>query len=208
MVDYQGNSNQKKQKENLPEKNIEPVVAQGEVVVKKPSIGRKFRDLFVAADFKSVVSYVTYEIIIPAAKNMFVDTVSKGAARMTYGEPRSRQNYGQGTKFSYQTPVNRAPRETSLPYRPNQPAIGMRSSRRSMDAFVLSDQAQADEVLERMADILDTYQQVTVMDLHELLGLPTTPMDNNWGWVDLSTAHVRQIREGYLIELPEAEHIQ
>ena len=59
-----------------------------------------------------------------------------------------------------------------------------------------------------MNDIIDTYEVVSVADLNELVGLPTSYMDNKWGWIYLGDVQVRQIREGFLIDLPSAEPIQ
>jgi hypothetical protein len=63
-------------------------------------------------------------------------------------------------------------------------------------------------VLERMQDIIDKYEVVSVSDLYELLGLPSSYQDNKWGWNYLGDVQVRQIREGYLIDFPSAEPIQ
>lgn len=59
-------------------------------------------------------------------------------------------------------------------------------------------------VLERLNDIIDRYEVASVADLHELVGLPTTHVDNKWGWENVRYAEVRQIREGFLLDLPPA----
>jgi hypothetical protein len=58
-----------------------------------------------------------------------------------------------------------------------------------------------------MTDIIDVYKVASVTDLHDLVGLPSTYVDNKWGWENLSYANVRQIREGYLLDLPPVEPI-
>ncbi len=67
MPDYQGNSKKQKETAVVPPKNVERVIVS-EVIVQKRGLGRKFKDLFIAADFKSVVHYVAYDVCIPAAK--------------------------------------------------------------------------------------------------------------------------------------------
>jgi len=62
-------------------------------------------------------------------------------------------------------------------------------------------------VVERLIDILDKYEVVSLADLYDLLGLPTSPIDNKWGWTVLKQVEIRQTREGYLIELPPLEEI-
>jgi hypothetical protein len=62
-------------------------------------------------------------------------------------------------------------------------------------------------VLERLSDIIEQYAVASLADLHELAGIPTTHVDNKWGWESLRFAEIRQIREGYLLDLPPAEAI-
>lgn len=66
---------------------------------------------------------------------------------------------------------------------------------------------EAELVIERLSDILENYDVASVADLYDLVGLPTTYIDNKWGWTNLAYANVRQVREGYLIDLPQAEPI-
>ncbi len=44
---------------------------------------------------------------------------------------------------------------------------------------------EAELVLERMNDIIKAFKVVYVADLKNLVGLPTTYVDNKWGWIDL-----------------------
>lgn len=204
MQDYQSNSN--KDKENKPtknEKNVEKVVV-GEVVVQKKSVGRKFKDIFLAADLKSVIRYVASDVLLPAAQNMIVDASSKGVERMMYGDSRPRPRHGPGPRVTYNSPIHRAYSDPRA--RPQLPARG--SSRLRRDDFLLSSREEAELVLERMNDILDTYEVASVADLNDLVGMPTSHVDNKWGWIYLGDVQIRQTREGYLLDLPPAEPIQ
>lgn len=208
-TDYSGNSKKSKEQANpSPEKKVERVVV-GEVVVKKKNIGRKLKDLFIEADFKTVVRYVAYEVLLPAARNMIVDASTKGVERMMYGESAiRRRNYGSGVgpRITYNNPINRGYRDAPTRYAPQLPA-GPRSGP-SREEFILSSREEGELVLERMSDIIDTYEVVSMADFKDLVGIPTTHVDNKWGWVHLGNATVVQIREGYLIDLPPAEPIQ
>lgn len=206
-MDYQGNAKKNKEEGKAPEKKIEKVIVT-EVVVQKRSIGRKFRDLFIEADLRSVAKYVVSDVLLPAIRNTIVDASTKGIERMMYGESSiRRRNYGMGPRITYNNPVNRG--YSSSPLSRHAPAIerGPRSSRHSRDDFILSSREEAELVLERMNDIIDTYEVVSVADLNELVGLPTSHVDNKWGWIYLGDVQVRQIREGYLLDLPPAEPI-
>ena len=44
-------------------------------------------------------------------------------------------------------------------------------------------------------------------DLYDLTGLPSAHVDNKWGWTYLTNTEIRQIRDGYLLDLPPMEEI-
>lgn len=207
-MDYQGNSNKDKEKQEKPAKVVAKVVV-GEVIIPKKSLWRKFRETFLERDFKDTATYVISEVLLPAAKNMIVDTVSEGISNMMYGNSTRSYRRGLGTRITYNRSVNRGYSPTS-PISRSAPALEPGPRRASLlrrDDFILSSRAEADLVLERMIDIIDNYEVVSVADLNELIGLPISPVDPTWGWTDLGDARVRQVRDGYLIELPQSESI-
>jgi len=217
-MDYQGNpNNPKRGKVELspkPEKNIQSVVTN-KVVIQKKSLGRKFRDLLIEADFKSVSRYVFFEVMLPAAKNTIVDMSTKGIERMMYGDAAiRRRNYNLGssrtTYTNYSAPSSRLYREPTVSrYAQTMPGPQVpRAARPARDDFVISTREEAELVLEKMNDILEQYDVVCVGDLFELLDQPTTPIDYKWGWLYLGDVHIRQIREGFLLDLPPADPIQ
>lgn len=210
--DYQSNSKKAKEVKAPAAKNIEKVVV-GEVIVQKKPIGRKFRDMIIAADFKSVFGYVIHDIFVPAAKNMLVDSAAKGAERMVYGEyaARSRRGpiHGPGPRMTYNSPINRGynPRDSrALPQ--GGEISPRRATRLDRADFILTSKEEAELVLERMTDIIDQYDVVTVADLNELVGHPTTHIDNKWGWIYLGDVQIRQTNSGYMIDFPPAEPLQ
>lgn len=215
MEDYQGNSKReregKSEKKNRPPKeNIEKVVT-GEVIQKPKGIGRKFKDIFLGGDAKTAAVFVGRDVLIPALKNLVVDMVTKGAERLVYGTDsrysrRPTVNYrGISQGVPYNRPLDlRDPRERTYP--PQALPRG-RQNRHDINDVVLATKEEADLVTERLADIMDKYDVVSLMDLYDLLGLQTSPIDNKWGWTYLGNIDVRQIRQGYLLELPPLEEI-
>lgn len=217
-MDYAGNSKKDKvvgkPKEIKATKNIEKVITS-EVIVHKKSLGRKIKELFIHADFGTVARGIAYDTLIPAARNMVVDATTKGVERVIYGESAiRRRESGQGPRITYNSPVSRGnPYASNAPRRNLQGMQGTvpgesRSPRHQRDDFILSSREEAALVLERMQDIIDNYEVVSIGDLHDLVGLPTTYIDNKWGWTFIGDVQIQQIREGYLINLPSAEPIQ
>lgn len=214
-MDYASNARKNKDGLEKPEKKIERVV-NTEIIIQKKSLGKKFKDLIVEADFRSVGHYVIADVLLPAIKNLVVDTTTQGIQRAIYGDSAIRRRnfgYNPGPRITYNAPVNRVygygGSPITVPSRtaplPNQ---GPRSLRPERNEYIISSREEADLVLETMSDIIDNYQQVSVADFNELIGLPSTHVDNKWGWTYIGNAKVLQVREGYLIDLPPIEQIQ
>lgn len=209
MEDYTGNS--KKEKEGLgkppKQKAVKVISDSTEIIVKKRGLGQKIKDVFIEADFRSVTNYVLSDVLIPALRNMIVDGASKGVERMMYGDSRRRSYGPMGTRITYNNPISRP--YSGSPSRVAPPiTVGSRTARQARDDIILASRDEAELVLERLNDIIDTYQVACVGDLHDLLGLASSHVDQKWGWTFVGDASVKQVREGYLIDLPPAEPLQ
>lgn len=207
MTDYQGNSHkQREAKEVSDEKNVEKVVT-GVVVVTPPSLGKKIKGIFFGGEFRSAKHYILADVLLPAARNALFDTITKGTERVVFGESamsrtrrpemRSRVQYGQMHNRPYQSAM--------LPGQP--PRNPVRMNYREANDILITSREEANLVLERMVDIVDKYEVASLGDLHDLLGLPSAAIDNKWGWTFLNNAEVRQVRNGYMLELPPMEEI-
>jgi len=205
MQDYQSNSN--KDKKQKPEKQIERTI-HTEVLVQKKTIGQKFKGLFIEADPKSVIQFIFYEVILPAARNMIVDSTSKGVERMMYGDRGSgRPRYGMmggGPRVTYNSPVNRGYGNPAL--RP-PPAARQNIMRSNQNNLIFVSREEAASVIDQLNNIIDQYEVASVADLNQIVGLEKSYTDNKWGWIYLGEAQVRQVREGFLLELPPADPI-
>ena len=211
-MDYQGNSKKARKKANSETeetKVVEKLVLETEVVVKKPSLSERFRNVFLGGDVRQVSHYIAVEVLLPAFRNLLVDAATKGVERMVYGDSsinrqRSPYSYNPGPRITYNRPVNRGympePRRANLPDQPNRP-----SGRAQHNEIVLGSRSDAEMVLERLSDIVDQYGAASVEDLYVMMGLPSNPVDNRWGWESITPAEIRQIREGYLLDLPQAQ---
>lgn len=203
-MDYQGNSRKAAEKK-VPEKKVEKVISS-EVVQRKKPVGRRFKELFFGGEFQGAMKYIAGEVLLPALRNLIVDASTEGIRRMVYGESAAarRRHIELQSRVSYNTPMRRDPRlDARLPDQGPRPI----PSRANANEIVLASRSEAELVLERLMDILDTYQVASIADLHDLVGLPSTHVDNKWGWSYLANATIRQIREGFVLELPPTEPI-
>lgn len=179
-------------------------VITGVVITKKPSLGHRFKSTFFGGDGKSAVRYISVDVILPAVRNLVVDAITKGAERMVYGESRPRRPGGFQSSYpsrvQYNSPVMRPDvRPARLPDQGPQT--------RDANDLILTSRDEADMVIERMKDICDQFEVASVADLYDLCGLPVSPIDQKWGWTNLSGAETKSVREGWLLNLPRAEEI-
>ena len=203
MESYPGNSRNKREPAAPEPKKIERVVT-GSVIRKKPSVGKRFMETFVGGSAKSVWTFVAYEVLIPAAKDMVSDAVSQGVERILFGEsvrggPRSR--YGSSTRVAYdkiRTSGNRYQEETR--------SISRRGrASHDFQEIILETRAEAEGVIDQLFMLIDKYDQATVADLYELVGVSPQYTDNKYGWTDIRGAGATRVRNGYLIDIPRPE---
>jgi hypothetical protein len=211
-LDYQSNS--RKVREGFPtegpDKKIEKVVT-GEVIQKPKSIGRKFKDIFFGGDIKLATRFVTGEVLLPALRNLVVEMTSKGIERVVYGESSfRRQYYDPRPRIMYNNPLYRPdPRQPNIPIPSRRlPDQNYRTRREAQDIIVQS-REEAEDVVEQLMDVLDKYQVVSLADLMATVGLEhqSSHIDNKWGWTYLNNVEIRQVRDGFLIDLPPLEEI-
>lgn len=73
--------------------------------------------------------------------------------------------------------------------------------------IVLESQKSADLVAKSMLAIVQMYDAVSVSDLNELLGLPTTYIDSKWGWTEIPYNIFEKTEEGFVLDLSTAQPI-
>lgn len=206
-MDYQGNTNRGKAGD-LGEKKVEKVVT-GTVVKKQKTFGGKFKEIFFGGDFRTAMKYIAADVLLPSIRNLMVDATTKGVERIVYGETsqQRRRLWGGGggyhSRIQYNNPVRR-----DRAYLPDQPPSGgFKTVRKTTDDLVLATREEAETVLEHLIDVLDKYGVASLADLYDLTGLPSSHIDNKWGWTFLNNTEIRQVRDGYLLDLPPVEEI-
>lgn len=193
MAEYKGNSHRSKETNEATEKKVEQI-AKGKT--KKKSEVKKFADVFVAEDVTSVKDYILMEVLLPAAKKAISDIVTNGIDMLLYGETRSKSK-GRESRVSYTKYYDRE-RDYDRPSR-TRGRYGY-----DYDDIILDTRKEAEEVLDRMDDLIDTYGMVSVADLYDLVGVSGNYTDNKYGWTNLRNADVQRVRDGYLLKLPKA----
>lgn len=189
MEEYSSNSNKSKENQAENEKSVEKII-EGEVRTKKKS-GLK-------SDMANLGSYLIKDIILPAAKNVTKDVVTKAIDTILWGED------GKPSRSSSITPSYRS-------FYDNRPVASSTTvaTRRAyaFDDIILNSRYDAEHVLDSMIDIVKKYGAVSVADMYDLVGVAGNYTDNKYGWTDLRPELVRIERErngGYILKLPTA----
>lgn len=181
-------------------------VTSGDPVRRKKSLGKQFRETFVAGSAKMAAGYVVFDVLLPAARDMIVESGQAYLDKLIYGESRRRR--GTTTPSSGPTgyvSYNRVPMGTGqYPIPPSQRVLNRQArARHDFDEIVLESRIEAEEVIDNLFNLVSKYDSATVADLYELVGIAATHVDGRWGWKDLRGAGVTRVREGYLLDLPE-----
>lgn len=211
MEDLPGNSHHRRQPEPRKEapKKIEQVVS-GEVVRRKKPVGKRFREFFIGGDAKESWHDAIVDVVVPSTKDTIADTLQQVVEGILFGgqrrgRPNIRPGSGGFTNYQLASRSNSSIRQGS----PNdfRPQRSHRSSR-DIDDIIIPTRHEANEVLQQLYYLMEKYQQVTVADVYELVGIDTTYTDNKWGWLDIREVGISRVRSGYLLNLPRPESIE
>jgi hypothetical protein len=185
------------------DKKIERVTS-GEATRRRRSLRKQLKDVFVGGTIRDAMHFVVLEVLLPAAKDMVVEAGSQGIEKLIFGEGRryrgiTRPPSGPTGHIQYN-------RYASPQMPSSRRALSRRArSEHNFDEIVLDSREEAEEVIDRLFDLVSRYDTATVSDLYELVGLSSTFTDNQWGWTDLRGAGVQRIRDGYLLDLPDPD---
>ena len=194
--DYKPNSHRSKvdQKEQPNEKKVQKVV-RGKVKTKKKKTSLK--DVFISEDAANVKSYVFMDVLVPAVKKAISDIVRDGIDMILYGEARSRKSSSNASYVSYRSYSDRDRREE------RRYSDSRVRSAYSYDDIILENRGEAEDVLTRMDELIDTYGIVSVADMYDLVGISGNYTDNKYGWTNLRNAEPVRVRDGYMLKLPK-----
>jgi hypothetical protein len=187
------------------DKNIEKVTS-GQTKRRKRSLRKQFVDMFMAGDPRSAAQYALIDVLLPMIRDTVWETGSEYLRSLLQGGTRRRG----GSTIPPSGPLGHVNyTRFSGPMAGSRMSSSMRAMSRSararhdFDEIVLESRTEAEEVIDRLFDLVAKYETATVADLYELVGLPSNYTDHRWGWTDVRGAGVTRIRDGYLLDLPD-----
>jgi hypothetical protein len=203
MEPFPGNSAKTRAADRDP-KRVERVTSSA--VRRRKPLGKQFKHTFFGGDARSAIEYMIAEVLVPAAKEAIVDAMSSGFEKLVYGESRRKRGPGPMAGALGYVSYNRQGAQrgpaTVEPQRMSRQA----RARHAFDEIVIGSRTEAEEVLDRMYDLLSRYDSVAVADLYDLTGIESSHTDHKWGWRELHGSGVGRVRGGgYVLDLPEPE---
>lgn len=182
---------------------------QGGVSLKRKTPGQRFSETFLNnGDLKTVGGTIMSDVIVPAIKEMIFNGFRDALSMLLWGDVRqSRNSLRSGGGIvrdytSYNSIVSSRPRD-----RVRTDSPGYLDTPR-YNNLVFEIRGDAENILFNMRDYINTYDDIQIVKLYELveeqtgIQIPMTSQDAKFGWSDLTNATVRQVRGGYLLELP------
>lgn len=145
-------------------------------------------------DVDDVKSYIFEDIVVPAVKDIILDAVR--AFLGVSGNSRGGRS-STSSKISYRKYYDDRDRRDSG-------NVSRTRTGYDYDDIILESRGEAEDVLERMDELIATYQVVSVADFYDLVGVSGNYTDNKYGWTDIRNASVIRVRDGYMIKLPKA----
>jgi hypothetical protein len=167
------------------------------VKTKKKGEFQKFVEVFVADDLSNIGSYIFRDVLVPTIQNTIIDAVT-GGVNMLFG--RSARTGGKPNAYHNVSYTNYSTSKTSP-----KPVYDS-GSRRGYDYedITLRTRGDAEELLTRMDELIETYGMVSVGDLYDLVDKTGNYTDYKYGWTNIRDASVERARDGYVLRLPKA----
>ena len=197
MENYAPNSKKFKeeQKAELEEKKKIDKVVSGPVKIKKKNEFSKFKDVFISEDIANVKSYVFMDVLVPAIKKAISDIITNGIDMILYGDSGRNRRSSGASKVSYRDYYDRGRDRRDEPTRSR--------TGYNYDEIIIDSRGEAEEVLARMDELIETYGIVSVADLYDLVGETCDYTANKYGWTNIRNSEPVRVRDGYILKLPK-----
>lgn len=181
-------------------KKLKPVI-QGEsgLVEKKEGFGSRLFHSFVETSREEVIDYLVQDVLIPGAKDAFMDMMDM----LLYNKGSSGRRRGRTDDYTMHYKSKKG--ETKRRKRDRE-----EDERRVTDYrdIVLKNRDDAYEIVDQLHYRVEELGAASIADLLDLVDLPTKPSDNDFGWQRKSDISVRRVSNGFLIDVPKARYIE
>lgn len=204
-INYGANSQKSKAPEtaeNAPK--IAPVIS-GNAIERKEPLRKKFLQAYAGESAQNVGQYLLMDVIVPGTKNIISDLVTQGINRLLYGtsrqSPNVRSTVGGGTSYARLFNGGTSTQQSQQ----SQPVVRQAQPAHGLGEIILQSRSDAEAVIDSLRELIEQYGNAKVTNLYALVGITSDFTNQSYGWTNLSRAGVIQVREGYLLDLPQPE---
>lgn len=191
-------------------------IAANPVTVKKKSFGKKFAELFFSSDIQDIQTYVLEVAVIPTIKNTICNILHDIPELLFWGKTSRTGTYSapwqdpRQTTFRYDRVALNSTQRTDMYGRPTQTPPQQQPQRNYMfDDIILRTATEAEALRTQMLDRIELYGAVTVAEVNEMLNVQNNNFTNyDWGWKNIASCEIRQVRGGYLVSLPPCTYLK
>lgn len=186
------------------ERRVEKVT-KGEVRMQK-TLSNKINDDLELEDNREVGNYLWKDVIIPFFKDFIVEIIEGGVEKKMYGTTSSRRGgrRGRNESTSYSSYY-----KSDRPNR-NRNNDSDRNEVRDYKDLLFYERSDAEEILTTLCDLIEQYGEASIGDLYDAAGITQDDnfaKNNGYGWKNLSSATVRRVKEGYILDLPRPRYL-
>ena len=184
----ESNSYKTKMENNaLAEKPKAQKIVSGQAKLKK----KGFFDFLVSEDASSVKSYLLSDVLVPNIKRLIQELVTSGINQLLYGNDYKPSKSSTSTsRVSYNNFSNQTV---------NQPK---RLKGNDIIEIEVDTYTDSQNVIYQLQALVDQYNQATIADLYDLVGIDGDFTDNNYGWKDLTRVSVIPYGRKFIIRMP------
>lgn len=149
---------------------------------------------FFSEDFYFIKEWLLFDLLIPGIKNTILDMLSM----MFFGETseRSKTNRKNPIRRDYRSEFDkgRSSRRRREEYDEDDDKI-------EYDNIILKRRSDAEDIIREMRKLIRDDGACTIADLLDMVGEDSKFTDNDWGWDDKEDFGIRQVRNGFLIDV-------
>lgn len=206
LAGISGNSHKSRDaaSETTADREALPKIIEGTVVVRKTPWYKKISQNMIAEDAGSLGEHILLNVMVPTAKDLIVRLVSESVEMVLFGSTKGRVRRPTGLGLRQQFTSYDRVREEREPQRYMSRTA---QARHDFSEIVLPSRVEAISVVDNMMARVEKYGAVTVADLYDYVGITGSYQDQRWGWSNLDSANVRQVPDGFLLDLPSPGHL-
>ena len=193
-------------------KALKPIVKKENVVSERKPLIERIVGFVASDDTAEAVGYLFESIVMPGIKNLAIDALESfwfGGAR-GYGsrDRRDRGFYDYGAAYYGSRGYSSRTRDRRDDYDYGRGRDDDRNrDRKSYKNVVLKYRNDAEDVVNRLREQINTYGEVTVFELFSLVDIQGAYTDHNWGWTDPRDIGIKRVSNGYLIDVADAIYL-